>query len=127
MAHVFSQIFTMASNVDSLFIFASHNHPGWEDDTIDRTEWLAFFRSFPIVKTLHVSGGLAGQFARALEDVPGEAVTEVLPSLHRLLFDNDKEWVMKHTEQFASLRQRYGRPVTIVDLEAETWAWLLNR
>ena len=40
-------------------------------------------------------------------------VTEVLPSLHSLILQDPKE--LASTKQFVSLRQLYGRPVTILD------------
>jgi len=83
------------SNVGRLYIHASGDHPGWQDD-IDSTEWPAFLHLFTTVETLHVSGGLARQVSRALEDVPGEMVTEVLPSLQLLLLDDD--WPVESTE-----------------------------
>ena len=116
-AHVVGQIFAMFSNVGYLYIRVSEDHPGWQDD-IDSIEWLTFLHLFTTVETriLHVSGRLAGQVARALEDIPGETVTEVLPSVYLLLFDDDMP--VESTDQFVSLRQLYGRPVTIFDLEA---------
>ena len=80
-------------------------------DYFDRTEWLAVFRLFPTVTTLKIYGCLAGQVARALEDVPAEMVTDVLPSLHSLTLGDPKE--LASTTRFISLRQLYGRPVTI--------------
>jgi len=106
----------MFSNVGHLLIHAGEDHPGWQDD-IDSIEWLAFLHLFTTVETLHVSGRLAGQVARALEDVPAEMVTEVLPSLHLLLLDDDRR--VESTDKFISLRQVYGRPVTIVNKQAE--------
>jgi len=115
MAHVLTQIFAMFSNVDYVYINAG-DHPGWEDP-IDNSEWLAFFRHFTNVETLHVSGRLATQFSRALNDFPGEMVTEVLPSLHFLMLEDDGELVSP--EKFVSLRQLHGHPVTIRDLRGE--------
>ncbi len=116
LAHVLGQVFAMFSNVGHLLIRASEDHPGWQDD-IDSIEWRAFLHLFTTVETLHISGRLAGQVARALEDVPAEMVTEVLPSLHLLLLDDDRR--VESTDKFVSLRQLYGRPVTIVNKQAE--------
>jgi len=110
------QIFNMFSNVGHLYIRASEGQLGRRDD-IDSTEWLAFVHLLTTVETLHVSGRLAGQIARARRHPSGD-VTEVLPSLHLPLFDDDDRQV-ESTEQFVSLCQLYGRPVTIVDLETK--------
>jgi hypothetical protein len=115
-SHVLGRIFAMFSKVGHLYIRAGEDHPGWQDD-IDSIEWLTFFHLFTTVKSLHISGSFAGQVARALEDVPGEMVTEVFPSLLLLSYEDDDRQV-ESTEQFASLRQLNGHPVTIVDLEA---------
>jgi len=115
-AHVLRQIFAMFSNVGHLHIHANGDHPGWQDD-FDSAEWLAFLRLFTTVETLHVSGRLAGQVAHALKDVPGEMVREVLPSVQSLLFDDNRR--VESPGQFVALRQLYGCPVAIVDLETK--------
>ncbi|KAH9045912.1 hypothetical protein EDB83DRAFT_2553832 [Lactarius deliciosus] len=115
---VLSRMSAVCSHVQYqyLAIYDCENRPGssWHD-YIDRTEWLAFFRQLTTVEMLYIYGGLAAQAVRALEDVLGEMVTEVLPSLHSL-------WVhtsylepvnLKPAEQFLALRRLYGRPVTI--------------
>ncbi|KAH9035132.1 hypothetical protein EDB83DRAFT_2415957, partial [Lactarius deliciosus] len=53
-------------------------------DHIDHIGWPAFFRQLTTVKTLYIYGRL-GQIVCALEDVPGEMVTEELPSLQLVL------------------------------------------
>jgi hypothetical protein len=77
----------------------------------ENSEWLAFFSLLMNVETLRVYGCLATQFARVLDDFPGELVTEVLPSLHFLMLEDADELVSP--EQFVSLRRLHGRPVTI--------------
>ena len=47
----------------------------------DDVDWLHLLHPFSAVQTLHVSWELAGHVALALEDIPAEIVTEVLPSL----------------------------------------------
>ena len=116
---VLTQIFTMCPEVEFLHILVSDDHPGWDDD-IDSSSWLSFFRLFPTVTTLHISGTFAAQVARALEDVPEEMATEVLPSLHTLILEleteeEEEEEELVPAEQFVSLRQLNGRPVTIRD------------
>ena len=92
----------------------------WHDD-IDNTERLAFFRLLTTVEMLHISGKLEGQVTRALEDVPQEMVTEVLPSLRSLmLLDVDSDGPVECAGQFVSLHQLYGRPVTIRDTRHES-------
>lgn len=66
-------------SVDYLYIEVGEGHPAWHSD-IDSAEWPAFFRLFTTVEKLHIVGTLARQVARALEDIPEEMVTEMLPS-----------------------------------------------
>ncbi|KAH8996950.1 hypothetical protein EDB86DRAFT_3243223 [Lactarius hatsudake] len=99
---------------------------------MDTTDWLPFFRLFPAVETLHLSGGVATYIASALEDTanPEEIITDVLPAL-RLIWldeatdgvgedeDEDRNEPVGSIEQFLSLRRLSGRPVTVVDTEDE--------
>jgi len=113
LAFVLSRIFAMCFNVEYLAIGASDDHSGWHD-YIDNTEWLAFFRLLTTVETLYIYGRLARQVARALENVPKGMITEMLPSLHLLMLE-DPDGPADSAERFVSLRQLYGRPVTIRD------------
>ena len=120
MSQVLSQLFAIFPNVDNLLIHTGQEYPGWQDwqDIFDSTEWLAFLRLFTIIETLHVAGRLAGQVALALEGIPEEMVTQVLPSLHRLRFqDLDRRVESTSTGRFISLRQLYGHPIIIVSLD----------
>ncbi|KAH8977619.1 hypothetical protein EDB83DRAFT_2448356 [Lactarius deliciosus] len=129
LAHVLRQIFAMFPNLGHLDIHCDDRIPGWEDH-ITTTEWLAFLHLFTTLEVLDVSGWLARQVARALGDIPGETVTEVLPSLHLLwLNDNSRSYFEDHETQqerrveslqhFASLREFYGLPVTVVDVQTK--------
>ena len=110
----------MCSNVEYLAIYSCEDFLSW-DDYVDRTEWLAFFRLLTTVETMYIYGRLAGQVTRALEDVPQEMVTEVLPSLRSLMLsDVDSDGPVECAEQFVSLRQLYGRPVIIRDTRHES-------
>ena len=116
MTHVLSQRFAMFPDLDYLFIHASEDYLGWRDN-VNSSQWLAFLHLLTTVETLHVSGRLAGQVACSLGDVPEEMVTEVLPPLHQLLFeDNSDDGWVESAEWFTSLRQLYGHPVTVIDL-----------
>ena len=104
--------------MDYLHIVAGDDPQGWHDD-INSTEWLAFFRLFPTVKTLHIFGTFAVQIARALEDVPGEIVTEVFPSLQSLISQGPDSEEPPYAEQFVSSRRLHGCPVTIFNWRVE--------
>ena len=77
------------------------------------------YRLFPTVKMLHMSGRLAVQVARALDDVPGEMVTEVFPSLLSLILESMDHKELISAEQFVSLRRLHGRPVTLYKMVSQ--------
>jgi hypothetical protein len=112
---VFREIFALFPNVGHLSIRSSVDYSPYD---MNSAEWLAFLRVFTGLKMLHIHGILAWQFSRTLKDISGEAAMDVLPSLQSLFLeddDGDGRWLVESTRQFASLRQQYGRPVTIMD------------
>jgi hypothetical protein len=115
LTHLVDRILAMFSNVVHFSICVNDDYSSWEDD-IDSMEWLTFFRQFASVRTLRISGRLAGQVSRALQDVPEEMVTEVFPSLQLLMFE-DQNGPVGSIEQFFTLRRLNGRPMTVIDLE----------
>jgi hypothetical protein len=118
MAHVLSQISATLSNVVHLKLKA---HPGEDDRQLedrDGVEWRHLLHQFSAVQTLHVSQGLAGHVSLALEDVAGETVTEVLPSLGLICLAGQPASSM---EKFVAGRQlsHAERPVAVVYTERE--------
>ncbi|KAH9016494.1 hypothetical protein EDB85DRAFT_2279941 [Lactarius pseudohatsudake] len=123
---ILGQLVPMFSNVNHLDAHGDHVH----SREMYIADWLPFFRLFPAMKTLHLSGGVAAYIASALEDSahPEETVTDVLPAL-RLIWldeaaddadeDGDHNEPVGSIEQFLSLRQLSGYPVTVVDTEDE--------
>ncbi|KAH9166502.1 hypothetical protein EDB89DRAFT_2075785 [Lactarius sanguifluus] len=102
----------MFSNVGCPDIHPSGDHPSWQRD-IDSIEWLAFRRLFTTVETLHVSGRLASQAARALTVIPGEMAAEVLPSLQ--LLDNTPVGSTEHESMQESQHATPGSGVSFTD------------
>lgn len=125
-AYVLGQLAATFSEVNHLTAHGDHVY----SREMDITEWLSFFRLFPAVEALHLSGGVAAHIASALEDTadPEEMVTDIFPAL-RLIWldegnDDDSEPEDRHydgpvgsIEGFLSLRQLSGRPVTVVDAQ----------
>jgi len=121
-ANVLGQLVAMSSSVDHLSAHGyQEEEPGEESIGMNFTEWLPFFRLFPAVKALHLSGGVAAFIASALEDTPEEMVTDVFPALNLIWLDEDDiedgDEPVGSIEQFLSLRQLSGRPVTVVHTE----------
>ena len=111
MAQVFSQHSAFLSRVAHLNLSQLEANEDRHDD-----EWLHLLRQFSAVRTLHVSLESAGAAALALEEITGEMIAEVLPVLDLIYLDGQP---VSSVEKFLTARRLSGRPVAIVDTEAE--------
>ena len=88
----------------------------WEPE-LDDPGWLQIFIPLVSVKSLYVPEGLEPFFASALEKLPGERVTEVLPALENLFlqsYDLESSGLVQDAIQsFVSMRQLSGHPVVL--------------
>jgi len=88
----------------------------WPDD-MESTQWLELLSPLTTVKNLYVSDGLSPYVALALEDLPGERVTEVSPALQHLFLADfcpqTNECIQENVKQFIATRRLFGRPVTV--------------
>ncbi len=112
---VLSQFSTTLSNVVHLKL---GGFPG-EDLRLEgrgNVEWLHLLHQFSTAQTLHVSLGLAGHVALALEDITAEMVAAVLPSLDSIYLSGQ---AASSVEKFVAVRRLSGRPVTVIDTETE--------
>ena len=119
---VLGKVVALFSNVGHLFTHASCLE--WRDMAdLDSIEWLAFLRLFPAVETLRLSGDMASYIVSALEDIPEEMLTEVMPALHLLWLDEEyrreEDEPVGSIKRFLTLRQLSGRPVAVVNTEDE--------
>ncbi|KAH9010519.1 hypothetical protein EDB84DRAFT_1101135 [Lactarius hengduanensis] len=120
-ARVLGQLVPMFSNVDHL----DAHGDGVDPTEMDFADWLPFFRLFPAVQTLHLSGGIAAYIVSALEDTAnsGEMVPNVFPELHLIWLDemdnDDGDEPVGSIEGFLAMRRLTGFPVTVVDTEDE--------
>jgi hypothetical protein len=125
-AHVLGKLVTTFSKVNHLTTHGDHLY----SREMDISEWLPFFRLFPAVEALHLSGGVAAYIASALEDTadPEEMVTDAFPALRVIWLDEGddddsetedlyRDEPVGSIEAFLSLRQLSGRPVTVVDTQ----------
>ena len=83
----------------------------WRDDT-ENSQWLELFRPFSAAKDLHISREFMPRIAPALQ---GERVTEVLPALQTIFFEEKltSELVQETVGEFAAARQLAGHPIAI--------------
>src|SRR5216683_794949 len=86
----------------------------WQDDMED-TQWLDLLHPFTSVKDLELSKDLVPFIAPALQELSGERVTEVLPSLENLFLEGlqPSEPVKEAIEKFIAAQQLAGCPVTV--------------
>ena len=109
----FSQRFSaILSTVAYLSVVAEDRQLEGTDDV----EWLHFLHQFFTVQTLHISRELAGHVAFALEAIPAERVTEVLPSLCIIYLECHPR---SSLEKFVAARGLSDRPVIVVDDKTE--------
>jgi len=88
----------------------------WPDD-MEGTQWLELLSPLTTVKHLYVSKELSPHVTLALEDLPGERVTDVVPALEHLSIADfcprTKACIKENVKQFIAARQLFGRPVTV--------------
>jgi len=114
MARVPSKFSAMLSTVVDLKLIGSirTRHPNDADDL----ECLHLLHQFSRVQALYASRDIAACLARALNSTTGEIVAKALSSLDLICLE---EQPSSSIEKFFAFRQLSGRPVTIVDTEAE--------
>ena len=88
--------------------------PHWQDD-MENGQWLELFHSFSEVKNLYLSEEVARRVAPALQDLSGETVSHVLPSLENLFLEGRQPSgkVQEAIRQFVTMRQLSGYPVAV--------------
>ena len=87
-----------------------------EAHTIDDIEWLQLLHLFSSLQTLFVSRDIAGDVSRALEDITGAMVTEVLPALDLLCLQDQP---VSSVDKFIAIRRDSGHPVTVINTQEE--------
>ena len=111
------QVSLIAENVNrfsailSTVVHLSLTWPEYEE--IDGIDWLHLLHPFSTVQTLHVSRILAREVASALEDIPAERVTEVLPSLCLTYLERYPGSFLE-IEKFVAARKLSDSPVEVV-------------
>jgi hypothetical protein len=113
-ARSFRQFSTTLSNIDHLQLEVQP--VGSEATSTENVEWLHLLCQFSTLQSLYVSQDLAGQVALALQNIDGEVVAEVLPSLDCIYLEGQPA---SSVEKFVAARQFSGHPVTVVDTMTE--------
>ena len=130
LAQVFDSSFFRAliPTVDYLYIpEAPELRVGWED-IVESIRWLEVFRPFNTVKGVYISRDFAPRIASSLQELVGERVTEVLPTLKTLFLQHPLPLasgpVQEAIGKFVVARQLAGHPITVSRWENEVDVWV---
>ena len=126
MMRLYEQLLTIPSQVEQLELSEDWDEldfsveDGWYED-LHSPLWLQLLIPFVSVKSLYVSKNLGPFVACALENLTGENVTQVLPTLDNLFFEGfgSSGFVEETIKSFVSTRQLSGRPVIVRCWEQE--------
>jgi hypothetical protein len=89
--------------------------PRWQDNNEEDAHWQALLQLFTAVEDLYLSKRLALHVAPALQDLAEERAAVVLPALQNIFIEKlpTRGIVRRAIKQFAAVRQRLDRPITI--------------
>jgi hypothetical protein len=89
--------------------------PLWQDG-FENNQWLELFHQFTAVKNLYLSLEIVPHIVPALQELVGEAVTEVLPNLQSIFLEDPEEYrpVSDAIWPFIATRQLSSRPIAIL-------------
>jgi hypothetical protein len=113
------------STIENLYIEhryrqpVGEDEPVWKDDAIENGQWLQLLLPFTAMKNLYLSEKFAPGIAAALQELEGDRITEVLPSLENIFVNGLKPSgpFQENKGQFVAARQLSDHPVTISDWE----------
>src|SRR5712671_2419543 len=117
LAQVCSSSFPLASAVEDLRIY-DHLLPSPLAVDMETGQWLEILDPFTALKNVRLTQELAAHVCSALQELSGERVTEVLPTLQGLFIDLPSseslpEGIRKATKTFVDARRRSGHPVSV--------------
>ena len=123
LARFYSSFLSPLSALEPIFLEVNAHRSS--DDMEDPTQWLELLHPFIAVKNLYLDAKVVPRVARALQELVGERVTEVLPSLQNIFLKPQQpkssrpipQVIPAAIEQFAAERQLAGHPVAVHDGE----------
>jgi hypothetical protein len=101
--------------VEKLYILESRiAELSWQVD-IETSQWLELLRSFVAVKGFYLCKKFAPRIAPTLQELVGERVTEVLPTLQGLFLEelHPSGPVQERIDQFVAARQLASHPIAV--------------
>ena len=101
--------------VEDLYIEHQYWDLAWKDDAIENNLWLELLLPFTAVKNLYLSKEFAPGIAAGLQELVGDRIMEVLPSLHNIFVAELEPSgpFQENIGQFVAARQLSDRPITI--------------
>jgi hypothetical protein len=106
--------------VEHLYILEGMSELVGQDD-VESSRWLELLHPFTAVRGLYMCQTFAPRIAHALQELVGERVTEVLPTLETLLFEEKPPSgpVQDAIGQFIAARQLASHPIAVSRWEYE--------
>jgi hypothetical protein len=100
--------------VEHLYILENKEW-GQEDHNTETGQWLELFHPFTAVKNLYLFSGFSPYIVFALQELVGERVADVLPSLQTLFIEGTLQTrlVQESIGQFAAARKYAGYPIAV--------------
>ena len=110
------------SMVEHLYIEHEYLQLGWKNDAIENRLWLEVLHPFTAVKNLYVFKKFAPGIAAALQELVGERMTEVLPSLQKIFVMGLEESgsIRENIGQFVAARQLSNHPIVISEWDGNS-------
>jgi hypothetical protein len=105
------------STVEDLYIEHQHPERVSQIDAIESTLWLQLLLPFTAMKNLYLFKEFAPGIAAALQELVGDRIAEMLPSLQNIFVEGleARGPVHEHIGQFAAARLFSNHPITISD------------
>jgi len=125
MAHLYNSFASHVATLEQLCIREgledSDSRPQFQAQVdMDDIQWLEFFQPFTAVKDLYLSEEISLPVVRALRELSGERITEVLPTLQNIfLRDQPSEPIQEPMALFIAARELCGCPVAVHCWEKE--------
>ena len=117
MTPMLSQISAMLTDVVHLDIESDFPRESAKDNSRNNIGWLELFHPFIAVETLRIPFGPTESVAYALEGMPAETATQVLPALKSLHLDCPYKRTIK---ALSNTFRAYGRPIIITKMKSKS-------
>ena len=91
-----------------------HYRQHWQGN-VENAPWLRLLHPFTFVKNFYLSEEIARRIVPALQELVGDRVTEVLPSLQNIFLEEGQRSgpVQEGIQQFITVRQATNHPITV--------------